>query len=191
MLQADLYRSLQSAFASINIPWYLFGAQAAILYGAARLTADIDITVAMRGHPLAELIAALKQSGFETRISEAEKFAEQHRVLLVVHASSRMPVDIVIAGPGPEEAFLARSRKLAIGGVMIPVASPEDLIVMKLLSGRNKDLDDVNAVLSAKLPELDITLIERSLKEFETVLNRSDLTPQLRKILDKAGHTDT
>jgi hypothetical protein len=79
LLQAELYRSLQSAFASLDIPWYLFGAQATILYGAARLTADVDITIALRGHPLAALITVLKQAGFETRISAAEKFAEQHR----------------------------------------------------------------------------------------------------------------
>ena len=191
LLQIELYRSLQSALDSLNIPWYLFGAQAAILYGAARLTADVDVTVALHGHPLAELIAALGQAGFETRISAAEKFAEQHRVLLLVHISSRMPVDIIIAGPGPEEDILARSRKLAVGGVMIPVACPEDLIVMKLLAGRSKDLDDVTSILAAKLPELDIALIERSLKEFESVLDRSDLRPRLRKLLNKAGYTGT
>lgn len=189
--QAELYRSLQSAFASLNIPWYLFGAQAAILYGAARLTADVDVTIALRDHPLTTLIAVLKQAGFETRISAAKKFAEQHRVLLLVHTASRMPVDIIIAGAGPEEAILARSRKLAAGGVTIPVACPEDLIVMKLLAGRNKDLDDVSSILAVMLPKLDMTLIECSLKEFESALDRSDLRPQLRKLLDKAGDADT
>ncbi|MGH8119987.1 MAG: hypothetical protein ACRESK_05160 [Gammaproteobacteria bacterium] len=43
-MQAELYRALQSAFDSLNIPWFLFGAQAAILYGAARLTAAVDVT---------------------------------------------------------------------------------------------------------------------------------------------------
>ena len=73
---------------------------------------------------------------------------------------------------------------------MIPVACPEDLIVMKLLAGRNKDLDDVSSILAAKLPELDMALIERSLKEFESALDRGDLRPQLRNLLDKAGHTN-
>jgi len=191
LLQSELFRSLQSAFASLDIPWYLFGAQAAILYGAARLTADVHVTVALRGHPLTALITVLKQAGFETRISAAEKFVEQHRVLLLVHTASRMPVDIIIAGPGPEEAILARSRRLAAGGITIPVACPEDLIVMKLLAGRSKDLDDVSSILAALLPELDMALIERSLKEFESVLDRSDLRPQLQKLVDKAGHTDT
>jgi hypothetical protein len=42
---ADLLRDLSRAFAEFGVPWYLFGAQAALLYGAARLTADVDVTV--------------------------------------------------------------------------------------------------------------------------------------------------
>lgn len=45
-----------------------------------------------------------------------------------------MPVDVVLAGPGLEELFLRRRRRHRRGGVSIPVASPEDLIVMKLLA---------------------------------------------------------
>ena len=191
LLQIELYRSLQSAFDSLNIPWYLFGAQAAILYGAARLTADVDITVSLRDHSLTELISALKQAGFDTRISDAEQFAEQNRVLLLVHAPSRMPIDIIIAGPGPEEAILARRRKLSVGGIQIPVACPEDLIVMKLLAGRSKDLDDISSMLVTLLPELDLALIERFLQEFESALDRNDLWTQLQILLDRARHTDS
>jgi hypothetical protein len=185
------YTALSKAPSPVSIFPGTFSAQAAILYGAARLTADVDVTVALHDHSLAELIAALGQAGFETRISAAERFAEQHRMLLLVHTASRMPVDIIIAGPGPEEAILARSRKIAAGEVTIPVACPEDLIVMKLLAGRSKDIDDVSSILAAMLPELDMALMERSLKEFESVLDRSDLRPQLRKLVDKAGHTAT
>jgi hypothetical protein len=37
-------RDLSTAFGAIGVRWYWFGAQAAILYGAARLTADVDVT---------------------------------------------------------------------------------------------------------------------------------------------------
>ena len=100
-----------------------------------------------------------------------------------------MPIDVIIAGPGPEEAILARSRKLAVGGIDIPVACPEDLIVMKLLAGRSKDLDDISSMLVTLLPELDLALIERSLQEFESALDRNDLWTQLQILLDRARHT--
>jgi hypothetical protein len=42
---ADLLSDASAGFRSIAVPWYLFGARAAILYGVARLTADVDVTV--------------------------------------------------------------------------------------------------------------------------------------------------
>ena len=36
---------VRAACAELSVPWYLFGAQAALVYGSPRLTADIDITV--------------------------------------------------------------------------------------------------------------------------------------------------
>ena len=42
---AELLTDLGRALARLGVRWYLFGAQAAILYGVARLTADVDVTV--------------------------------------------------------------------------------------------------------------------------------------------------
>jgi hypothetical protein len=41
----ELLADLAAAFQQRRVDWYLFGAQAAILHGAARLTADVDVTV--------------------------------------------------------------------------------------------------------------------------------------------------
>ena len=42
---AELLGGLRDAFEPLGVRWYLFGAQAAILHGAARLSADVDVTV--------------------------------------------------------------------------------------------------------------------------------------------------
>jgi len=46
---AALLRDLEAVFESTASGWYVFGAQAAILHGAARLTADVDVTVMQEG----------------------------------------------------------------------------------------------------------------------------------------------
>jgi hypothetical protein len=46
------------------------------------------------------------------------------------------PLDVVLAGPGLEELFLARAESREIGGVLVPVATGEDLVAMKVLAGR-------------------------------------------------------
>ena len=48
-------------------------------------------------------------------------------------------LDVVLAGPGIEEGFFARSVEIEVSGVRVPVARLEDLIVMKVLAARPTD----------------------------------------------------
>jgi len=41
----NLLSDLKSVFGQTGCHWYVFGAQAAIIHGASRLTADVDVTV--------------------------------------------------------------------------------------------------------------------------------------------------
>jgi hypothetical protein len=123
----------------------LFGAQAALLYGAARLTADADVTVDLGTRPTRELVDLLAASGFDLRVPDADDFVARTRVVPLVHRGTGMPIDVVLAGPGMEDLFLARARPHTVDDVTVPVASAEDVIVMKILAGRAKDHDDVEA----------------------------------------------
>jgi hypothetical protein len=182
----EVLADLGRAFAAIGVPWYLFGAQAAILYGAARLSADVDVTVALGGRRVAELLSALDASGFEARAPEPAAFAEASRVVPVVHRPTRMPADVILAGPGLEERFLARAETRTIEDVVVPVASAPDLVVMKLLAGRPKDLEDATAVLRAQGDGLDVAPARAMLQELERALDRRDLVAALDGALAQA-----
>lgn len=184
---AELLEGLSSAFADLGLRWYLFGAQAAIVYGAARLTADVDVTVDPAETPVRALLDALARSGFEARVADAEELAGRARVLPVVHASTQMPVDVVLAGPGLEERFFERARRLDVAGVEVPVVAAEDLLVMKILAGRPKDDEDAAAILAAREGSLDVDSIEATLRLLEEALDRSDLIARLRALLAAAG----
>ena len=53
-----LLADFQQACAELGVGWYLFGAQAALLYGSPRLTADADLTVQLGGLPTHALVQA-------------------------------------------------------------------------------------------------------------------------------------
>ena len=107
---ADLFSSLAAVFNKASLRWYVFGAQAAIFYGSARLTADVDVTVLPGGHPLDELLDSLQEAGFEARAPDVHTLVRQTRVLPVTHTQSGMPVDIILGGPGLEEQFADFAR---------------------------------------------------------------------------------
>lgn len=183
---AELLADLQQALRALGLRWYLFGAQAAILHGVARLTADVDVTVDPGPRSNAELVDGLARSAFELRGSDAEGFIESTRVLPLVHRPSRIPVDVVLAGPGLEELFFSRVEERSVGGVRVPVASAEDVVTMKVLAGRPKDIEDVTAIARARGDALDAERVRTTLRLIETALGRGDLVSELDRALARA-----
>jgi hypothetical protein len=152
---------LQRAFAGLGVRWFLFGAQAAILHGVARLSADIDVTVDLGGRSSAELVDILSEAGFELRITDVGGFVEATRVLPFVHRASRIPVDVVLAGPGLEEQFFAGAEERVVGDARV------------------------------RRHDLDLDRIRTSLRLLEGVLDRRDLVSELERIVAAVQPTET
>ncbi len=183
---AELLAALAEALSALRARWYLFGAQAAVIWGRPRLTADVDVTVRLDPEDPERLVRALSDRGFQLRVSLGDDFVRRTRVLPFVHQPSGLPLDIVLAGPGLEELFLERAVEVTVEGVTVPVISPEDLIVAKILAGRPKDLEDVRGILRERLSSLDIELIRSTLTLLEDALSQSDLRPPFESELARA-----
>jgi hypothetical protein len=180
---ADLLAALSRVMAECCERWYLFGAQAVQVWGAPRLTADVDVTVQLRVEDSAGFVARMQKEGFELRVSDVDGFVKKTRVFPFVHRASAIPVDVVLAGPGLEEEFLKRARPVDLGDVALPVISPEDLIVTKVLAGRPKDLEDIRGVLRARLETLDLAHIRRLLRLLQQALGQNNLKPLFEREL--------
>jgi hypothetical protein len=180
---AELLAALSAAFLELRAQWYLFGAQAAMVWGRPRLTADIDVTVRQEPEDPERLVRTLEARGFALRVSDAGDFVRRTRVFPFLHVASGMPLDIVLAGPGLEDLFLSRARPITMAGVVVPVISPEDLIATKILAGRPKDMEDVRGILRERLPDLDIELVRSTLGLLEDALAQRDLLPAFEREL--------
>lgn len=175
---ADLLADLADALARLQAPWYVFGAQAALIWGRPRLTTDVDVTVGTVPGGTPALLSALEPHGFAIRIDATQDFVRQTRVLPLIHGPSGLAADIVMGGPGLEDDFLARAVRVDVGGVMVPVLTAEDLIVTKVLAGRPKDVEDIRGVLAERGERLDLARIRDVLHMLEHALGQSDLVPQ-------------
>jgi hypothetical protein len=96
-----------------------------------------------------------------------------------------MEVDLVVAGSGLETMALQRATRLPVDGVEVPVAQATDLVVMKVLSGRGKDQEDLRALLAT--PDVDLVEARGLLTQLEEALGRSDLIPLLEAAMDDVG----
>ncbi len=159
---AEVLRDVARALRPLRVEWYVFGAQALVVHGLPRFTADVDVTVLLGARQPGDVAAALRAGGFRLRAT-SPGFVEKTRVLPMLHVASRLPLDVVLGGPGLEELFASGARRMRIGRSMIPVASPLHLLVMKLIAGRPKDLEDAAALVRAKSAELDRGELDRLL----------------------------
>jgi hypothetical protein len=173
---AELLADLAAALDTVGARWFVFGAQAALVWGRPRLTTDVDVTVkcsATTDH----LVRALATRGFSPRIDATDAFIRTTRVVPLEHRTSGLALDVVLAGPGLEDLFLERAVPIDVAGTVVPFISPEDLIVTKLLAGRDKDIEDVRGVLSERGSALDADQIRATLALLEDALGQNDLMP--------------
>ena len=180
----DHLGAIAKALGRLRVRWYVFGAQAVIAAGAVRQTADIDITT--EDIPVTKLIKALRSAGYGLRrgIAGIEDLVEHHRILPLEHRKTGLQLDVVRAGPGPEEQMLERVLFRRVGRRLIPFIDTNDLLVLKVLAGREKDLEDVRALLRSRSPEIDIATVKARLRHMAALLDDStllDLFEQQRK----------
>ena len=174
---AEVLGALRRVLDGQGLSWFVFGAQAVAVRGAPRATQDIDVTVQVEPTRLRRLVEALESEGLSHRYPDlAEELIERGAVVPLSHASG-MEVDLVLAGSGLEAIALGRAGRVAIDGVEVPVAQATDLVIMKVLAGRGKDLDDLRSLLVGG--EVDLTEARDILGQLEEALGQSDLLPRL------------
>ena len=176
----DLVAWLRAA----QVPGIVIGGVAASLLGRPRVTRDVDALVVLDEAEWVRFLTLGQQFGFEPRRMDVVEFAHEARVLLVQHAPSGIDVDVVFGALPFEEEAVAEAVWVNVAGIRLPLPTPEDLIIMKAVAHRPRDLADIEAVLDAH-PKLDTRRIRRWVREFSRALTMPDLLSDLEKALNK------
>lgn len=166
--------ALQKLLARFGNQGLVIGGVAASLLGQPRLTGDVDAMLLLSMDELPSLIEAAIQEGLVPRVPDAEEFARRHRVLLLCHQESGINVDISLGMLPFEEEAVERSVFHQIGNQVIPLPTPEDLIIFKAVAHRPKDLLDIQAIIEAH-PNLDKRRIKYWVWEFAQALEMPEL----------------
>lgn len=128
-----------------------------------RLTVDIDLVVAQEnGERFRDLLTELGYvCGTQDLWLRARKKVEETEVVVdvtseeVTDARSFYSYRIPLPETGGTALLMPFHTELAPMACEVPVASPEDLLVLKLLAGRDRDLLDVLALLLERSDAID------------------------------------
>lgn len=146
----------------------VIGGQAVLLYGEPRLTRDIDITLGVDLERLDDVINTAAAAGLESLV-EPRAFTPQTMVFPCQDLITGIRVDFIFSFTPYGRQAINRSRAVPVGTVAVRFASPEDLIIHKVVAGRPRDLEDVRSVLM-KNPTVDLAYIYHWLREFAAAL---------------------
>lgn len=170
-----------------NVRGMVIGGVAASLLGRPRTTRDVDVLVWLDDPALWQaFLASGRAHGFEARIPDAVAFALRSRVLLLRHMPTGIDVDMSIGGLPFEEEALTRASERQLGELRVPLPAPEDLVIMKAVAHRPRDVADIEAVLEAH-PDLDRARIRMWVGEFAEVLDAPELLADVDLLLKHAA----
>jgi hypothetical protein len=156
----------------VQWPYMLIGGLAMAMWGEPRATLDVDVSVWVEAEAFDDAIRRIGAS-FRT-IPDVLGFARRTRVVPIV-TSQGIRGDLVLGALPQERDLIRRAHEKTVGGVQIRVAAVEDLILMKLISERQKDLDDAKRLLRRHGATLDAAYLEPQLHEFAEALGRPDV----------------
>lgn len=151
-----MFRSLNEA----GVRYVIVGGLAVVLHGHRRLTADLDLVIDLTSMEIRRTMTALAGLGLRPLLPvTADQLADaptrEHwvrdrgmRVFTLRDSSGYRVVDLLTASPVPFADLWERSVEVALEDVTVRIASIPDLIHMKRLAGRPKDLTDIEALES-------------------------------------------
>ncbi|HEX2990783.1 MAG TPA: nucleotidyl transferase AbiEii/AbiGii toxin family protein [Anaerolineales bacterium] len=178
--------ALQRLLGKVNEQGVIIGGIAVGFLGQPRFTADIDAVFLLSTQDIPQFLDLAQEEDIFPRISDAADFARKNRVLLLQHRPTEIDVDISLGILPFEEEMVKRASTRSFAGLAIRLPTPEDLIIMKAVARRPKDLDDIRTI-GMKYPALDKSRVEKWVKSFGEALDVPNLWDQIEPLLSKTS----
>ncbi len=159
----NIYKEIFQALDKSKIEYLIIGGVAVNLYGYSRFTGDIDILLALDNENLKKMDNTMKKEGYTSRIpvdikelgdkNILEKLVAEKGMKAYTFISNHRPqlnIDILVEDSCKYSEFEKNKTLISVWDVVLPVVSVNDLIEMKKIANREKDILDIEALLKLK-----------------------------------------
>lgn len=159
----SLAASISADLTAAGIPHAVSGAVGMALHGFVRATLDLDLLVVTPRIRLPEVLEIVRRRGFSgedgdlLRDLATKYFASLH--------SGPASVEIFVPAIPYHTRLMARIVPMPVQGIALPVVSVEDLVILKTLWRRAKDVADVKALVASASGRLDSAYLRSTLRD--------------------------
>jgi len=171
--QEDALAQLAALLEDTRVPYMVIGGLANIVWGEPRATLDIDVTVWLADTEIPGFVDRVR-TAHRLLVDDPATFIEHTRVL-PVETQSGVRIDLIFGQLPFEREAIDRAREVSLAGTRARVCTPEDLILMKIVSDRDRDIADARALVKRRFSELDRTYLEPRIDELSSLLERPDI----------------
>jgi hypothetical protein len=158
----DVFALIAAVLDSAGLPYAIIGGHAVNIWLEPRFTADVDLTVAADPAALARARAGLEAAGYTVAVEHGANLPSGPDFVRFTRGRDDPPIEIQAAKTRLQEELIARARRDSDG---IASATAEDLILLKLIAHRPKDLADLVGLVA--LPDIDWSYVEERAEEWE------------------------
>ncbi len=135
-------RQTHEALVEHQVPHALVGGLAVSVRGEVRFTRDVDLAVTVASdEDMERLSLTLRVAGFH--VAALVEHEERGRLSTVrLRSNSGMLVNLLAASSGIEPEVIARATKELVSGLLLPVASTEELLALNVLASTDRRPQD-------------------------------------------------
>ena len=141
-----------------RLDYLIIGGLAVAILGEPRMTQDIDFILFISKERLPQFLKSAKRAGFEFKTEDVLANARDKGAFKLMLGN--LWIDLIIASTDFERSALKRKIEVKLMKKMINLPSPEDLILLKIIPGREKDLVDAETVVERHRNRLDKKYLE-------------------------------
>jgi predicted nucleotidyltransferase len=163
------------------IRFAVIGGIAASIRGEPRSTLDVDLVLGCDVARGLQLVSQLATSEFEALFRDVGEVVERAFLLPVRHRMTKIKVDLALGISGFEQQAIERATSTWIGSVSVPIVSAEDLVILKIMAHRPRDLEDIGKILTRQGDAFDWQFTLRTARELGDAIGQ-DLPGSLNRL---------
>jgi hypothetical protein len=158
ILLEEVYKKIVTFLNRRKYKYLIIGGIAAGTLGEPRVTGDVDVDIILDQKDIIDFLDKAKNDGFKVSRTKCVNTAKQTGTFQINYGDFH--IDFIIASTDFENQVFERRKIIKLYGIKAFFPTPEDLILLKIIPGRNQDLLDAEKVILRHKQKLDTIYLQ-------------------------------